>query len=69
MNLGLSGLLTLITGCSGGFSFGIVRVIAEDSCDIALCSRSAESLLMARSELTEVSLSIGVPETDRHCTL
>jgi hypothetical protein len=60
MDLGLSGRRALITGGSRGIGFGIARMLAEEGCDIALCSRSQASLEAARDALQRVRPGIGV---------
>jgi hypothetical protein len=60
MDLGLSGRRALITGGSRGIGFGIARLLAEEGCNIALCSRSQASLEAARAELLRLRTDIAV---------
>jgi len=60
MDLGLSGRRALITGGSRGIGFGIARLLAEEGCNIALCSRSQASLEAARDALKRVRPDIAV---------
>lgn len=60
MDLGLTGRRALVTGGSRGIGFGIASVLAAEGCDIALCSRSRESLAMARAALEAIRPGIVV---------
>jgi 3-oxoacyl-[acyl-carrier protein] reductase len=40
MNLHLSGLSAVVTGGSSGIGAAIVRVLAEEGCDVAFCARN-----------------------------
>ncbi len=51
MNLGLSGKFALVTGGSHGIGLACAKRLAQEGCNIAICSRSKERLDAAIAEL------------------
>jgi NAD(P)-dependent dehydrogenase (short-subunit alcohol dehydrogenase family) len=51
MDLGLKGKKAIVTGASRGIGRSIAETLADEGVDLAICSRSAESLESARKDL------------------
>src|SRR5690349_1398055 len=51
MELGLSGKFALVTGGSHGIGLACAKRLAQEGCNIAICSRSKERLDAAIAEL------------------
>ncbi|GAA4341071.1 SDR family oxidoreductase [Pigmentiphaga soli] len=60
MDLQLRGKRALVTGGSRGIGFGIANLLAEEGCNLALCSRSVDSLESARAALLKTNPGIAV---------
>lgn len=54
MDLELQGKKALITGASRGIGFGIARQLVMAGCDVMICSRGADRLKEAVSELKDI---------------
>lgn len=58
MELGLKGKFALITGGSHGIGLAITSALAEESCNVAICSRDTKRLLSAKNELSAYGVSV-----------
>ena len=61
MQLGLSGKVAVVTGASRGIGKAVARVLLEEGCAVAICSRNAAQLDAAVAELSKKGTVLGVP--------
>jgi len=58
MDLGLSGKKAIITGGSRGIGRAIAEALADEGVDLAICSRTAESVETAKKELESKGVKV-----------
>jgi 3-oxoacyl-[acyl-carrier protein] reductase len=58
MKLDLKGKFALITGGSHGIGLAIASALAQESCNVAICSRDAKKLSSAKKELSAYGVSV-----------
>jgi 3-oxoacyl-[acyl-carrier protein] reductase len=62
MELGLRDKAAVITGGSRGIGFAVARSLAQEGCNVAICSRTPERLDAAARDLSQLGVrAIGVP--------
>jgi 3-oxoacyl-[acyl-carrier protein] reductase len=55
MNLGLEGKVALVTAASKGIGLGTAKILAQEGCKVAICSRSKDDLERAQSIIAQSS--------------
>lgn len=58
MDLGLRNRFALVTGGSHGIGLAIALALAEEGCNVAICSRDPKKLLSAKKELLAYGVSV-----------
>ena len=53
MDLGLKGKRAVVTGATRGIGRAIAEVLAEEGCDVAVCSRNPEAVAATIAALRE----------------
>lgn len=66
MDLGLAGKNALVTGGSHGIGEAVALALAEEGCNVAICSRSIEKLEATASKIREKNVSCLSFECDVH---
>lgn len=61
MQLGLHGKVAVVTGASRGIGKAVAQALLEEGCSVAICSRNAEKLEAAVSELSAAGPVFGMP--------
>ncbi len=61
MELGLEGKYALITGGSHGIGLAIARVLADEGCNVAVCTRKDERVSSAAPELRKKGVRARAP--------
>jgi len=64
MDLGLSGKKAIITGGSRGIGRAIAEALADEGVDLAICSRTAESVETAKKELESKGVKVFAEAVD-----
>ena len=64
MDLGLRGKTALITGGSRGIGKGVARALLQEGCAVAICGRNADTLDIAKRELSALGPRVIGTATD-----